>query len=54
MPEVTQSSKEQVTLRLKRLDWLDWLLLTVVVLQGFYFSADSFLETASKRVSFRW
>ena len=36
MSAVTPLSKEQVTPRFKRLDWLHWPLLMVVLLQGFY------------------
>src|SRR5262245_22471011 len=36
MSAVTPLSKEQVTPRFRRLDWLHWPLLMVVLLQGFY------------------
>lgn len=42
MTDVTPLSKEQVTLRSKRLDWLHWLLLMVVLLQGFYLWFDPY------------
>lgn len=43
MTDVTPLSKEQLTLRFKRLDWLHWLLLMVVLLQGFYLWFDPYI-----------